>query len=433
MFRLGKQKVSETENQPASWNARDLKVHYPSLEDHMIVGGIYIKLLVESNDMEAIETLREPKEFFFASYLAFLRKADHSFQHGEADDWMSSDSLQAQIICVQAMSMVYLRHASVIGPFSDFEHIIDVFGSTFSRSMRYLVLDLFQSLLAPQFANEDEMVQNVAKSNATEFVRHGGVRLLCDAVATCHENSTSGSVTSKHLITGANSFIQTKIWYHGNISCDTKTGISDDELTREFSQAKNGPVSKKEIRYLYNSGQISGLTFFHRLGMKKPRPLKQIRELLWWCAGGLPPYPEEKFSSKAMYLLRQILWLCPARDGSGSALLPPPRAHREISSRDNISKIVQAMLTNNSAMVNEAAQLIQVIATQNDELMGNLYCTGVFFFCLAYSGTDMLEVARFLKVSHLRQKFRGSLEGKSSSLSSRSVLGDFLPGEYYFF
>ena len=35
-----------------------------------------------------------------------------------------------------------------------------------------------------------------------------------------------------------------------------------------------------------------------------------------------------------------------------------------------------------------------------------LYLSGVFFFIMMYTGSNVLPVARFLKYTHLRQAFR---------------------------
>ena len=39
-------------------------------------------------------------------------------------------------------------------------------------------------------------------------------------------------------------------------------------------------------------------------------------------------------------------------------------------------------------------------------LFYRLYLTGVFFFIMMYTGSNVLPVARFLKHAHLRQAFR---------------------------
>lgn len=38
--------------------------------------------------------------------------------------------------------------------------------------------------------------------------------------------------------------------------------------------------------------------------------------------------------------------------------------------------------------------------------MPKVYLTGVFYFMLMYTGSNILPIARFLKITHMRQAFR---------------------------
>ncbi|CAH8293182.1 unnamed protein product, partial [Schistosoma intercalatum] len=58
-----------------------------------------------------------------------------------------------------------------------------------------------------------------------------------------------------------------------------------------------------------------------------------------------------------------------------------------------------------------------------------LYLTGIFYFILLYTGSNVLPIAKFLKDVHLLQalrldEFTGSL---GIDLTSRSILGNMLP------
>lgn len=49
--------------------------------------------------------------------------------------------------------------------------------------------------------------------------------------------------------------------------------------------------------------------------------------------------------------------------------------------------------------------------------MPKVYLTGVFYFMLMYTGSNILPIAKFLKLTHMKQAFRsetvsfGSVEG----------------------
>lgn len=434
LLRLGKQQLGDSGN--ASWNAEDFCVFYPSLSHHMIVGGVFINLLVESNDPEVLELIQDPKEVFMAAYLAFLKTADSSV-HRQALIYQPSEVIEEQCICTRAMSKVYGRYCSKIGQFREFEHILALFANTSSRTLRHSILNFMQTLVSPLHSEEDHVVKKIAKQNAAELCRFGGVVLLCDAVATSHEASVSMPLVAKDtlnpLLTSFKDSNETKLWFYGDITQENVPSMDANvQILQAFDQIKDGPVSKKEIKRLFRSNRIMSKTHLQRIGMKFPKPLMDIREMCWWCAEGTPIMSPLEFARTALEVLSRIVALFPAIDEeSGNQLLPLPLAHRQLSQSSSISRIAQAVLTNDSELVSRSVLLLRDLATQNAEVMKRLYSSGIFFFLLSYSGSDLDEISSFFKETHLHQKFKGSLGNSSSqavSLSGRSVLGDFLPG-----
>lgn len=57
-------------------------------------------------------------------------------------------------------------------------------------------------------------------------------------------------------------------------------------------------------------------------------------------------------------------------------------------------------------LVSAAAALLECILAHNESDLPRLYLTGVFIFALAYCGSNLLELAKLFKSSHLRQSFR---------------------------
>ena len=55
-----------------------------------------------------------------------------------------------------------------------------------------------------------------------------------------------------------------------------------------------------------------------------------------------------------------------------------------------------------------------------------LYLSGCFFFILMYTGSNLLDIGRFLGKTHCKQAFR-SEEKDKSELIDRSVLAQMLP------
>ena len=62
-------------------------------------------------------------------------------------------------------------------------------------------------------------------------------------------------------------------------------------------------------------------------------------------------------------------------------------------------------MTFDPVLVEKVATLLYVVMEDNPS-MPRLYLTGVFFFVLMYTGSNVLPVARFLKYTHLKQAFR---------------------------
>jgi DnaJ family protein C protein 13 len=58
----------------------------------------------------------------------------------------------------------------------------------------------------------------------------------------------------------------------------------------------------------------------------------------------------------------------------------------------------QAMVTGDPALVSMSAALLEEVVRHNNEALPRLYETGVFFFALAYSASNLVEVGRLLEV-----------------------------------
>lgn len=60
----------------------------------------------------------------------------------------------------------------------------------------------------------------------------------------------------------------------------------------------------------------------------------------------------------------------------------------------------QLMATGEPALVAGSAAMLETILRHNGDALPRLYTTGAFFFALAYCGSNLLEIARLLRVSH---------------------------------
>ena len=63
------------------------------------------------------------------------------------------------------------------------------------------------------------------------------------------------------------------------------------------------------------------------------------------------------------------------------------------------------LLTFDPILVEKVAILLNEIIQDNPNV-SRLYLTGVFYFIMMYTGSNVLPVSRFLKYTHLKQAFR---------------------------
>ena len=61
--------------------------------------------------------------------------------------------------------------------------------------------------------------------------------------------------------------------------------------------------------------------------------------------------------------------------------------------------MMQVLLTGEPVLVSSAAGLLQKVLQHNAEALPRLYQTGLYFFSLAYCGSNLLEVATLFQVN----------------------------------
>lgn len=284
-LRLGRQRVADAEGgvSPA-WNAAEFSVEYPSLASYLTLGGVHVKLLLDAAEASGgggagnsqigsdLKSLVNPREFFTAAHLHFLRRGDAGLFSPSAgssggnvgpgsgvissrsarDAWNGLDAAAERELCVRAMAAAYTVHASEIGPFEGMQHIVDLLDSTPSKSLRQWLLCLLQALVCPEGTqkladvakNEEEeeesgntlagvgaaafnsddaslpsnshravkqqhhRILEVAQANAAALVAAGGVEILVDLVSTAHEASERPSAALQTGLIASTSYAE---------------------------------------------------------------------------------------------------------------------------------------------------------------------------------------------------------------------------------
>jgi DnaJ family protein C protein 13 len=472
-LRLGRQRVADAAGGGApAWNAEEFVVSYPSLASHLAVGGVYVRLLLEGADAGAVEALPHPKDFFTAAHLHFLRLGDASLAAGPSGGGGpgGSDADAARELCVRAMGATYAAHAAEIGPFAEgLPHMLAILDATPSRPLRLQLMRLIEALLAPRGATtaaaadgaddaadtadaeaaaaptarrgktgaeaaHRAAVDAAVRANAAALVQAGGVELLVAVVAAAHEASERpAAALQTHLLAAASHSEEVKLWFYYP-AAPAPPAAADGPPAGSAAAGgagRRGPVSKAEIRQLYARAEVTLATPFWVEGMAEPAPLRAVRELRWWVARGAAPLAPFAAAAVALRALRALAAAHAAVDARGEAVVPLPAAHRQLASPRCLPHLAQVVLTGEPALVAGGCALLLAVLRHNEEAMAGLYRTGVFFFLLAYCGSNLGEAARLLGAAHLRQAFRGAGEAAPPGrpLAERSFLGGLLPGE----
>ncbi|VVC92762.1 unnamed protein product [Leptidea sinapis] len=190
------------------------------------------------------------------------------------------------------------------------------------------------------------------------------------------------------------------------------TGEGDKEWYYNVEQGdkvvRKGPVSFQQLKELYKSGEINNKTKCWANSMEGWRAVPGIPQLRWSVAAkGPAALTETELAATVLELLITCSRYYPSRDEEDAVIRPLPRVKRLLSEPSCLAHVVQLLLTFDPILVEK----------DNPEI-SKLYLTGVFYFMLLYTGSNVLPIARFLRLTHMKQAFR---------LDQRSILGQLLP------
>ncbi|XP_071716803.1 dnaJ homolog subfamily C GRV2 isoform X2 [Rutidosis leptorrhynchoides] len=413
--------TSGQDSQPQiSWNYTEFSVRYPSLSKEVCVGQYYLRLLLESGTNSRAEKfpLRDPVAFFRALYHRFLCDADTGLtvdgavpdEMGASDDWCDMGRLDGfgggggfsvRELCARSMAIVYEQHHSTLGPFEGTAHITVLLDRTDDRALRHRLLLLLKVLMK-------------VLSNVEACVLVGGCVLAVDLLTTVHEVSERTVIPLQSNLIAASAHMEPlKEWLY---------------IDKDGAQA--GPVEKDAIRWFWSKKTIDWTTKCWSSGMPDWKRLRDIRELRWALAGRVPVLTPPQVGEAALSILHSMVSAHSDIDDAGEIVTPTPRVKRILSSPRCLPHIAQAMLSGEPAIVEVSAALIKAVVTRNPKAMIRLYSSGVFYFALAYPGSNLHTIAQLFSTTHVHQAFHGGEEAAVSSslpLAKRSVLGGLLP------
>ncbi|XP_072942508.1 dnaJ homolog subfamily C member 13 [Epargyreus clarus] len=366
-----------------SWNHAELELHYQCLQNEVKIGDYYLRVLLEQRDNDD-SPIRKSYEFFNDLYHRFL----------------STPKVEMKCMCLQAMTIVYGRYYEDIGPFADTKYIVQMLDRTVDRMER------------------DRLVQFVAKlilhkKNVSEILEWNGIRILVDLMTLAHLHTSRAMVpTQTNVIEGP-----------------SPTGDGDREWYYNLEQGdkvqRKGPISFQQLKDLYKSGEITNKTKCWANSMEGWRALGGVPQLRWTLAArGAPALSETELAATVLDLLVACARYYPSRDEEDAVIRPLPRVKRLLSEPACLAHVVQLLLTFDPVLVEKVATLLYEVMQDNPEI-SKLYLTGVFYFMLLYTGSNLLPIARFLRLTHMKQAFRA--DQSTSDITQRSILGQLLP------
>jgi DnaJ family protein C protein 13 len=247
--------------------------------------------------------------------------------------------------------------------------------------------------------------------NVRDILESGGVRTLVDLMTLAHMHTSRAVIPTQTNVIEAGpgmQLVQEKEWYYNT----EETG-------------RNGPVSFQEMKDLFKKNVINHRTRCWAMGLDSWKTVSQLPQLKWCLlAKGTPVLNE---SELATYILNILIRMCeyyPSRDADDAIIRPLPKVKRLLSEATSLSHIVQLLLTFDPILVEKVATLLCEVMRDNPE-MSKVYLTGVFYFILMYTGSNVLPIARFLQLTHMKQAFKS--DEATSDIMQRSILGQLLP------
>ncbi|OCT75945.1 dnaJ homolog subfamily C member 13 isoform X1 [Xenopus laevis] len=366
-----------------SWNHQEFEVKYDCLSEEIKIGDYYLRLLLEEDENEDTAAIKQSYEFFNELYHRFLL----------------TPKVNMKCLCLQALTIVYGRCHEEIGPFADTKYIVGMLERCNDRLERDRLILFLNKLI-------------LNKKNVKDIMDSNGIRILVDLLTLAHLHTSRATVPLQSNVIEAAPDMKReseKEWYFGN---------ADKE--------RSGPYSFVEMQEFWNKGILSPKTRCWAQGMDGWRPLQVIPQLKWCLlAAGQAVLNETDLATLILNMLITMCGYYPSRDHDNAIIRPLPKVKRLLTDNTCLPHFTQLLLTFDPILVEKVSILLYHIMQDNPQLP-RFYLTGVFFFIMMYTGSNVLPIARFLKYTHAKQAFR-SEESKGPDIFQRSILGHILP------
>ncbi|XP_003371952.1 putative DnaJ domain protein [Trichinella spiralis] len=368
-----------------SWNHFDFEVIYSSLKDEIRIDNNYLRVFIEEHDANNVsKSLTNPKNFFNEVYHGYLTGANQ----------------QMRCLCLKALSVTYSDYFAQVGTFSDTKHFVLMLQNCCDLAERDALIDVIGKLCH-------------LKENVKQIIMAGGVELLVDMISLAHLSAGKSSI----------GFEQSNI-----IECSETMKRDDSKewyCLKEGDSEKCGPYSFHYMKKLYKYGEIGKNTKIWGSGMDDWKPLESVAQFRWTLvASGTAQMNETKLAVKILDILLRMIDYFPSRDLEGCIIRPPSKVKQILASSSCLPHIVQLFLTFDPDIVARTAKLLKALI-QDSPVISKLYLTGLYYFALMYSGSNIMPIAELFHCSHKMQAFCSVKNG--DTVAKRSILYSLLP------
>ena len=461
-----------------AWNHQQFCVAYPSLDDEVKVGSIYMRLWLQAGD-GFIKSWDEPVRLFEVLFRRFLCELDRN--------------TMVTIMCIRCLERLYTFHADRIGAWPDIMIMVRSMASTKNVETQHRLLGLVATLLGVS-SDEDRHGKINIPDNAEQLLNVDSIGQLCQFVAwghtsgaqvgnlmssTLHMQDLNGSLISSGSGLGFSSMdpsitivnsaevkgddaYSPAVWF---VASTARNPPPENTIRGPFrisilkSMVQNGDLStfdqvtaSKVEDYSSDDGPKITIVSEGQIDTGKWRRLDQVWQLRWQlCTDGDSDgiFSPSEVSLLASRALIRLVDLHKSFDSRGVPYFPIPIAKRLLCgfnrdpsqagsvsetmkhSESYLSILSQALLCNDHRVVEASAQLLRKLIEHNESAMAKFYLTGVYFFACCHTGSNFAPLARLLHDTHLHQHFRSGFAATADSselpMKERSILGNMLP------
>lgn len=381
-----------------SWNYYEFEVTYKSLSDEIKIGDYFLRLLLEDSDnlMSKIQ-IKSPFHFLSDLYHRFLL----------------NKRVDMRCTCLQAMAIIYGNYMEEIGHFNDIRYILEMLKDSRNRLERDRLILLLERFIAH-------------KANAKDFIDANGTLILVDMITLAHLHTQRAFIpTQTNVIEATTEMLAaaaSQEWFYSeDEQSDQERPDHAQQPVEEGDATKkrkhHGPLRFSEVEDLWKAGKVNERTKFWSQGMDGWRVAQDIPQLKWCLmAVGSAVMNESELAVCILNIFIQVCDYYPSHDLDGAIIRPFPRIKKYLSGASCLPHIVQLLVTFDPVIVERVSTLLLSIIEENP-MISQLYRSGLFFFILMYSGSNLIPIGRLLHATHLSQAYRID-EGSNNKLKS---------------